>query len=1214
MVLISGTISLPDGSPYIGSVEFMLTDLGVDSNTLYLPTVISVNSEGVVEVDLWPNTRSLQSTYYRCSLDNGSVFNISIPDEEPSYGLGAVILLDPTTLEPGILKRLGMIEASVDVGLAIRVSSLESYTGIGANRIPGVALEDTYPMTIVGTALKVDKVLTFGDGLVSGQYQGNQAVTLAVDGTVIRSTDPRLTDARDWVAPLVPIAIAQTGIDNTRYAWSALRVRQAIESWYANSGITQGITSVNSKVGPHVVLDKLDIGLGNVPNVDTSNAANITSGKLNPARLTFGDTGGTVVEGNDSRLSNSREWSAITAPLEVVSQPTNTTRYAWTPQRIWDALLSWFSGITADDIPEGDDNLYYLDARVDANTTVATNTAKLATIEAGAQVNTVASVNGFTGSVTLDKTHIGLSNVPNLDTSNATNITAGLLSGDRLSYGTASGTPAQGNDPRFSDSREWVADTVNLLEAQEGVATTRRAWTSQRVRNNVSFYTQPFTVSEKSKLGGIESNAQVNTVTSVSGRTGAITLTKTDVGLSSVPNIDTSNASNITTGTLGGARLSYGTVAGTPAQGNDSRFTDSREWSAATVSLADAQAGTSTTRYAWTSQRVRDNVAFYTQPFTSAEKTKLSELDSTNYLAVGATAANSQLLDSLDSTQFLRSDTPGVANSRIVYQGSQLGSIAGATGGGVGGLEVRASDFTTHNAAFMAFHKLGYAAYLGLDADSQFKVGGWSMGAVAYKLWHEGNLIPSITASNNTIVQRNGSGFIYANYFNTTPNDVTTGVTQVCVETGNDGFIRHGSRAAIQEFIGATATSTPNVPVMRDSAGDIYARLFRSEYAVTNPSINFIMTQISTAADNFIRPSTPTQFRAAVTDGVYLPIAGKAADSTLWDGWARATYLNQGVTTASSPTFSGLVITGVSPTVRFQDTDHRSFWLHSNSNRFYILSDNTGSGGWTAPFPALWDDVTQKCTFWSSEVLTANTGIRKDIQDTVSVNTVWADNYSLNVGTSLDHRIFHNGTDTYHDNYTGHLYSRSFAHGKNVYFQAEDTGGVNRALCYMHPDAGVNLYYQGVEKFKTTASGISVNNLDLTPEVGTFTPKVYSTGDPTTEPTYTLVVARYSKIGSRVWFYLDITCSTTLPTAGFYRVSGLPYPAVSLGASARYEAFTVGFVSNFSYTGILTSAINHISGNSELYFWVTNNGVSTQLTNTAMLANSRLFISGSYEV
>lgn len=48
--------------------------------------------------------------------------------------------------------------------------------------------------------------------------------------------------------------------------------------------------------------------------------------------------------------------------------------------------------------------------------------------------------------------------------------------------------------------------------------------------------TNDFTTELKSKLEGIEAGAQVNTVTSVASKTGAVTLTKTDVGLDQVDN------------------------------------------------------------------------------------------------------------------------------------------------------------------------------------------------------------------------------------------------------------------------------------------------------------------------------------------------------------------------------------------------------------------------------------------------------------------------------------------------------------------------------------------------------------------------------------------------------------------------------------------------------------------------------------------------------
>ena len=71
---------------------------------------------------------------------------------------------------------------------------------------------------------------------------------------------------------------------------------------------------------------------------------------------------------------------------------------------------------------------------------------------------------------------------------------------------------------------------------------------------------------------------------------------------------------------------------------------------------------------------------------------------------------------------------------------------------------------------------------------------------------------PSVNASNSTIVQRHSSGYIFANYFNTTANNVSSGVTKVMVETGNDNYIRHGDAGSIRSFInvenGATADQT----------------------------------------------------------------------------------------------------------------------------------------------------------------------------------------------------------------------------------------------------------------------------------------------------------------------------------------------------------------------------------------------------------------------
>jgi hypothetical protein len=51
---------------------------------------------------------------------------------------------------------------------------------------------------------------------------------------------------------------------------------------------------------------------------------------------------------------------------------------------------------------------------------------------------------------------------------------------------------------------------------------------------------------------------------------------------------------------------------------------------------------------------------------------------------------------------------------------------------------------TGNAAAFITFHKSGhYAVRFGLDTDNQLKVGGWSMGAASYNIWHSGNFNPA---------------------------------------------------------------------------------------------------------------------------------------------------------------------------------------------------------------------------------------------------------------------------------------------------------------------------------------------------------------------------------------------------------------------------------------------------------------------------------------
>jgi len=106
----------------------------------------------------------------------------------------------------------------------------------------------------------------------------------------------------------------------------------------------------------------------------------------------------------------------------------------------------------------------------------------------------------------------------------------------------------------------------------------------------------------------------------------------------------------------------------------------------------------------------------------------------------------------------------------------------------------------------------------------------------------------SVSALNGTVVQRHSSGYIYANYFNTTPNDIATGsITKIVAESGNDGFMRHASAAAVRSFInvadGANNYSLPASP----SVTNLNVATSIIHTGDTNTGINFATDQVSIA-------------------------------------------------------------------------------------------------------------------------------------------------------------------------------------------------------------------------------------------------------------------------------------------------------------------------------------------------------------------------------
>ena len=99
-------------------------------------------------------------------------------------------------------------------------------------------------------------------------------------------------------------------------------------------------------------------------------------------------------------------------------------------------------------------------------------------------------------------------------------------------------------------------------------------------------------------------------------------------------------------------------------------------------------------------------------------------------------------LDGISSASFIRSDVNDFqVPQRIEFRANETYNYDTiATGSGSQG-SIEVFNNGSGNDAFMAFHAGNdFACYFGLDADSNdIAVGGWSMGANKYKVWHENN-------------------------------------------------------------------------------------------------------------------------------------------------------------------------------------------------------------------------------------------------------------------------------------------------------------------------------------------------------------------------------------------------------------------------------------------------------------------------------------------
>jgi hypothetical protein len=365
------------------------------------------------------------------------------------------------------------------------------------------------------------------------------------------------------------------------------------------------VQSVAGKTGV-VVLNKSDVGLGNVDNTSDASKPISTAtqtaldgkaptrhvhGNIDPfggvsiviapasvggpvvfsnaggglvGRGAFGTQAGDVCQGNDPRLADSREWTAATVSQADAEAGTSTSRFAFTPQRIFQAVaaaapvqsVAGKTGVVV--LNKSDVGLGNVDNTSDANKPVSTATQNA--LDAKAPIASPT----FTGTVGgISKNMVGLGNVDNTSDadkpiSSATQTALNLyrkIQNITLGFSVPSAITAEKNTEYVFNTNNLIGPIVvgNFVINDPPSASLGDAYIVNKpsgtmhnvVIGGVTYdKASKFYIYRHYSLNGVIFSWQTrfySSVDSVAGKTGVVTLTKEDVGLGNVDNTSDAN-------------------------------------------------------------------------------------------------------------------------------------------------------------------------------------------------------------------------------------------------------------------------------------------------------------------------------------------------------------------------------------------------------------------------------------------------------------------------------------------------------------------------------------------------------------------------------------------------------------------------------------------------------------------------------------------------
>ena len=248
--------------------------------------------------------------------------------------------------------------------------------------------------------------------------------------------------------------------------------------------------------------------------------------------------------------------------------------------------------------------------------------------------------------------------------------------------------------------------------------------------------------------------------------------------------------------------------------------------------------------------------------------------------------ASAGYLTSFDITtqtdgKYLRSNTADEATHRIVFSGCDTNNhdtIATSTGS-LGAIEIYNNGVSKD--AFMTFHVgSDFACYFGLDGGTnKLSVGGWSMGAASYEIYHAGNL-PSLATLGYT-------GATNANYI-TNNNQLTNGAGYITSYTETDTLATvTGRGASTSSVVTLTGGSKIVVQGATDGGGS------RGIFMWTNTDSNWGIYMSTPGSTNNIGGGTaPSGLNGETSHSIRFRIASNASNGFIWENHNNAALMS----------------------------------------------------------------------------------------------------------------------------------------------------------------------------------------------------------------------------------------------------------------------------------------------------------------------------------